>query len=190
MRHGIKSKHFNRDVNQRKALLRELVVSVVKYGTITTTLPKAKEARRIADKLIHKAQTDSVATRRVLHRFFGKRDVVNTLVERIAPAMSDRSSGFTSIKQAGIRRGDSAAMVSLSLINMPERTGTLKASAEGETATKKVTTKAKSSVKPKRVSRTPDAQIQQQARAKEAQTGVKGEQPKVMTRKTMAQGGK
>jgi large subunit ribosomal protein L17 len=140
MRHRIAHKHFNRDVNHRKALLKNLVRSLVEEGEITTTIEKAKETKRIADKLIHKALTDSVLTRRTLHTFFGRRDVVNTLVDRIAPAMKDRVSGFTRLLRVGQRRGDNASLVTLSLINKPEVTGTLKS---GKTHTHAEPVKAK-----------------------------------------------
>lgn len=194
MRHGIKSKHFNRDVKARKSLLRELVAAVVKEGQITTTMARAKEVRRVADRLIHQAQTDSVATRRSLHRFFGKRNVVNTLVDRIAPAMTDRVSGFTRITSAGTRRGDNASMVTLALVKAPAVVGTLKADksvkAESKTAAKpakKVAKKATSAKKPtKKVTRKPDAAIQQQTRADEAVTGLKGNAPIKTRAKTIA----
>jgi len=188
MRHGIKSKHFNRDVNSRKAMLRELVVNVVKHGQITTTLPKAKETRRIADRLIHKAQTDTVATRRILHRFFGKRDVVNTLVERVAPAMTNRVSGFTRITSAGTRRGDNAAMVTLALVIAPAVTGTLKSEKQRDVAATKTGAKKKSVAKKsvKKVTRQPDAAVEHQARADEAVTGLKGNAPIKTRAKTIA----
>jgi large subunit ribosomal protein L17 len=106
MRHRVTSKQFNRDTNHRKALLKNLVRSLIEEGLIVTTEAKAKETKRVADRIIHKAQTDSIATRRGLHRFFGQRDVVNTLVDRVAPAMKDRVSGFTTIAPMGNRRGD------------------------------------------------------------------------------------
>lgn len=184
MRHGIKAKHFNRDANQRKLLLRELVMSLVKYGQISTTMPRAKEVRRVADRLIHDAQTDSLATRRNLHRFFGKRDVVNTLVDRVAPVMGKRQSGFTRIVSVGTRRGDNAPMVTLSLVEMPEGMGSLKQVKAGTINTAETKKKkTKKTVKPvKKVSHQPDRQIQQQARAKEVQTGVKANAPTVPTR--------
>lgn len=126
MRHRIAHKHFNRDSNHRKALLKNLVRGLVLEGEVTTTVTKAKELKRLADKLFHKAQTDTISTRRNLHRFFGRRDAVNTLVERIAPAMSDRVSGFTRIVPAGLRRGDNAALATVSLVNKPATVGTLK----------------------------------------------------------------
>lgn len=126
MRHRSTVKKFNRDTKSRKALFKNLVRSLVEKGSITTTQAKAKEAGRIADKLIGKAKTDSVATRRTLHRFFGRRDVVNTLVERIAPEFKDRVSGFTRVKAVGVRRGDNTVMAELSLVAQPSDVGSLK----------------------------------------------------------------
>lgn len=126
MRHRIKDKKFNRDANSRKALFKNLVRSLVEKGSITTTQAKAKETKRIADKLIGKAKVDSIATRRNLHRFFGARDVVNTLVDKIAPQFEDRVSGFTRITKVGVRRGDNTTMAELSLIKKPETVGSLK----------------------------------------------------------------
>jgi large subunit ribosomal protein L17 len=126
MRHRIKDKKFNRNSNARKGLFKALVRSLVEHGSIETTHAKAKEIKRIADKLIGKAQTDTIETRRRLHRFFGLRDVVNTLVERIAPEFTDRISGFTTISKLGVRRGDNSSMVKLSLAKMPKDIGTLK----------------------------------------------------------------
>lgn len=126
MRHRSKVKKFNRDTKSRKALFKNLVRSLVETGSIVTTQAKAKEAGRIADKLIGKAKTDTVATRRVLHRFFGTRDVVNTLVEKIAPEFKDRVSGFTRVKKVGVRRGDNTVLAELSLVTQPATIGSLK----------------------------------------------------------------
>jgi len=126
MRHQSGTKHFNRDTNHRKMLIRNLVRSLVEHGEITTTEAKAKETKRWADRLINKAQTDTVETRRRLHRFFGTREVVNTLVERIAPAMGKRTSGFSRIARLGKRRGDNVELVTLSLVEHPKGIGTLK----------------------------------------------------------------
>ena len=103
-----------------------LVRSLVEHGSIETTEAKAKETRRLADKLISTAKNDSITTRRELHKFFGKRDAVNTLVDRIAPLMKKRDSGFTTLVKTGKRRGDNVAMFRLSLVEMPEKTGDLK----------------------------------------------------------------
>lgn len=121
MRHRVATKRLNRDTNHRKALLKNLVRALVETGSIVTTEVKAKETKRIADRLIHKAQTDTVAVRQQLHRVFGRRDVVNTLVDRVAPAMKDRVSGFTTLKLEGTRRGDNSDLYRLSLVTMPEK---------------------------------------------------------------------
>lgn len=116
MRHRKKTKTLGRDTKSRKALFRNLVRALVEHGYVETTEAKAKEIKRIADKLIGKAQNDTLATRRQLHSFFGKRDIVNTLVDRVAPAMKDRKSGFSTIERIGNRRGDNTELVKLSLV--------------------------------------------------------------------------
>ncbi|MBP7700670.1 50S ribosomal protein L17 [Candidatus Woesebacteria bacterium] len=136
MRHRSNVKHFNRDSKSRKALFKGLVRSLVEHGSIVTTESKAKEIKRISDKIIATAKVDSVATRRLLHRFFGRKDVVNSLVDRIAPEFSDKNSGFTSIAEVGLRRGDNTKLVKLSLTKMPSRMDTLRS--EGKKVEKKV----------------------------------------------------
>ncbi len=138
MRHRVATKTFNRDTKARGALLREMVRALVEHGSITTTLAKAKEIRRIADKLISKAKDGSLATRRVLHTFFGKRDAVNTLVDKIAPLFDTRDSGFTRIVRVGTRRGDNTDVVTLSLVTMPEQAGLTKTAAIKAAAAKTV----------------------------------------------------
>ena len=127
MRHRVSIKKFNRDTKSRKALVRNLVRSLVEHGYVVTSEARAKEIKRVSDKLFFRAKEDSLANRRQLHSFFGKRDVVNVIFERIMPLYVDRVSGFTRIEKVGIRRGDNTEVVKLSLVNQPERTGTLAA---------------------------------------------------------------
>jgi len=117
-------------------MLRNLVRSLIEVGTVTTTDSKAKELRRLSDRLIHKAQQGTLASRQLLHRFFGKRDVVNTLVDRIAPLMTDRVSGFTTLTKVGNRKGDNGKMLTVTLVKKPANLGSLKKST---TQTKPVT---------------------------------------------------
>lgn len=154
MRHRIAASHFNRDTLHRQALLRNLVRSLVENGHITTTQAKAKVVKKLTDKLVHRAQQNSVQARRVLHQFLGKRDVVNTLVDKIAPAFGKQTSGFVKITKAGIRRGDDATLATLSFA-ADIKLGSLKAPVEAKRrvaakkskpAVKKSTTK---SAKPK-----------------------------------------
>ncbi len=154
MRHRVKGNHFNRDTNNRKALLMNLVRSLIERGAITTTKGKATEVERLTNKMIAKAKNNTVETRRLLHKFFGKRDVVNTLVDKIAPLFTDRKSGFTTSADMGTRRGDNASLVKISLLKQPDTAGTLKAPKKPkvvkETKGKKVVAEKKSikSVKP------------------------------------------
>ncbi len=136
MRHRVQKNHFNRNTNERKALLKGLLRSLIEQGEIITTDGKAKEIKRLMDKLVYKAKTDTVENRRLVHRVFGRRDVVNTLFERIAPAMADRISGFTTTSRNGSRRGDSAQMVTLKFIAEIDRVGTLKSGKTYEAKTK------------------------------------------------------
>lgn len=126
MRHGVKAKHFNRDTKGRKALFKSLLVNLFQHGAVETTEAKAKQIKRLADKLIHRALPGTVQARRVLERFFGSRQVVNNLVDSVAPAMKDRQSGFTRITKLGNRRGDDASMVKLELVNKPVVAETVK----------------------------------------------------------------
>jgi large subunit ribosomal protein L17 len=141
MRHRVASKQLNRDTKHRESLFKNLLRELVEHGTITTTIAKAKAVKPMADKLITTAKEGSVNARRNLHQVFGKRDVVNTLVERVAPVFKDRTSGFTRITRMGVRSGDNATMVQLSWVEQAEVVGTLKAP-EKKTQPKKTSEKA------------------------------------------------
>lgn len=142
MRHRLKTKQFNRDTKERKALLKSLVSALVERGQIVTTKQKAKETKRIADKLIHKAQKGDLASRRVIHKFFGKRSFVNTLTDKIAPLFDKRVSGFSRITKVGTRRGDNTEMVRLELVKQPEANG-LKNTKDSKKVIKKTKTAKK-----------------------------------------------
>jgi large subunit ribosomal protein L17 len=144
MRHRVAKRHFNRDTKHRQAMIVNLVRSLIEQGEIKTTTEKAKEVRRWADKVVTKAKIGDLTSRRVLHRFFGKRDVVNTLVDRIAPLFADRKSGFTTKESLGKRRGDNASMTKLSLIVKPETVATLKNTSSDLSTAKNVITKSDS----------------------------------------------
>lgn len=149
MRHRNKDKKFNRDSKARRALFKGLVRSLVEHGSIVTTQAKAKEIKRLADKIIGKAKDDSLATRRLLHKFFGTRDVVNTLVDKIAPVFADRTSGFTTISDVGLRRGDNTQLSKLALATTVEAMGTLKPAVKKTVAQVKVVAPKKTVAKKK-----------------------------------------
>lgn len=179
MRHRVQKRHFNRDTNSRKALLRNLVRSLVETGEIITTITKAKEIKRISDKLIGKASNDTVATRRALHRFFGKKDAVNTLVDSVAPAMKDRKSGFTTISKIGKRRGDNSEMARLAFVTKPENSGLSKPKAEEKEV--KADKKVKAVVKKTEVKK-----VEKKSEVKkEEKTVKKASEPKKTNKKTV-----
>ncbi len=126
MRHRVKKSFFNRGTKHRQAMLRNGIRNLILHGKISTTMAKAKEFQRLSDKIIHQALDDSVASRRKLHQFFGKRDIVNTLVEQVAPVFKKRQSGFSRIIKQGRRRGDNAQMVKLELVVKRDEVGTFK----------------------------------------------------------------
>jgi large subunit ribosomal protein L17 len=147
MRHRVSKKHFNKDTKHRKAMFRGLVEALITHGEITTTESKGKEVKRISDKLIFKALKDDLSTRRRLHRFFGKRQPVNVLVDRVAPIMNDRIGGYSRVTKIGKRRGDNAKLVKVSLVVKPEKLGSMKSGIDYSNSKKKTTSRKKSKSK-------------------------------------------
>jgi large subunit ribosomal protein L17 len=139
MKHRVKAKHFNRDTQSRKALLRNSLRGLIEHGQIETSEGRAKEIRRLADKLISQAQKGDLATRRRIHRYFGKRDVVNTLFDQIVPAVAERKSGFCSLEKLANRRGDNMPVYRLSLLVEEKKWQSLKN--DKKKASKKIDTK-------------------------------------------------
>jgi len=123
MRHRVADKKFNRDANHRKAMFTGLLRNLTEHGEIVTTLAKAKAMKRLADQMVTRAKKDTVASRRTLHKRFGKRDVVSSLVDRVAPAMADRTSGYVKITPMGPRRGDNTPMASIAFVKKSEQQG-------------------------------------------------------------------
>jgi large subunit ribosomal protein L17 len=117
MRHLKSGRHFNRDHNARKALMRNLCTSLLEHGRITTTEAKAKELRRWVDRLITEAKADDVAARRRVARDISKDDVTDKLFSNLMPRLRDRPGGYTRIIRAGHRLGDAAPMVVIELVD-------------------------------------------------------------------------
>jgi large subunit ribosomal protein L17 len=116
MRHRVKGKKLSRDSAQRKALLRSLVTSFLEKERIRTTLPKAKAARPIAEKMITLGKNNSLHARRLALRYIYKRDVVKKLFDDIGPRFTERPGGYTRIVKIGPRAGDGAEMAILELV--------------------------------------------------------------------------
>ncbi len=121
MRHGRKIKKLGRKWAHRKALLRNLLGALFTHERIKTTVAKAKEARRLADRLITFAKENTLAARREVRRFLSDESLVHKLFNEIAPRLNDRKSGYTRIFRLGHRAGDAAEMVILELVARKEK---------------------------------------------------------------------
>ncbi len=115
-RHGYKGRKFGRETDQRTALTRGLMRSLFKYKSINTTLAKAKEIRRPAEKLITIAKKGDLASRRIVIARLDDETAGNMLVDVIAPQIK-RDSGYLKIERAGFRRGDNAEMAIISFVD-------------------------------------------------------------------------
>jgi len=115
-RHGYKGRKFGRETDQRRALLRALMCSLIKYQSITTTLARAKEIRRTTEKLITMARKGGLQNRRLLIARLGDIEVATLLIDVIAPQIK-RDSGYLRIERAGCRRGDNAEMGTISFVD-------------------------------------------------------------------------
>lgn len=107
---------LNRNFNQRKALWRIQLNSLITFGKITTTEAKAKEVKRLFDRLVSKAKENSVHIRRLLAAELASAKSANRLVDVIAPLFPDKKSGFTTSFKEKIRKGDGVTMVSVKLL--------------------------------------------------------------------------
>ena len=103
--------------DQRRAMLRNQVTSFLENGKITTTVTRAKETRSMAEKIITLGKKGTLAARRQALAYITKEDVVTKLFNEIAPKYADRNGGYTRIYKLGERRGDSAQMAILELVD-------------------------------------------------------------------------
>ncbi len=115
-RHGYKGRKFARETDQRLALTRGLMCSLIKYQSITTTLARAKEIRRSTEKLITLAKKGGLANRRLVIARLNDIEIADLLVDVIAPQIK-RDSGYLKIEHAGYRRGDNSEMGTISFVD-------------------------------------------------------------------------
>ena len=115
-RHGYKGRKFGRETDQRLALTRGLMCSLIMNASITTTLARAKEIRRSTEKLITLAKKGGLANRRLIIARLNDMDTAALLVDVIAPQIK-RDSGYLRIEHAGYRRGDNAEMGTISFVD-------------------------------------------------------------------------
>lgn len=123
MRHRKSGRKLGRTTSHREAMFRNMVTSLFEHERIVTTTPKAKEARRLADKMITLAKKGDLHARRQALSFIRSKDVVAKLFDVIQLQFVDRNGGYTRIIQTGVRQGDAAAMAILELVGYQEDVG-------------------------------------------------------------------
>jgi len=110
MRHAKRGRKLGRTTSHRLALFRNQIHSLVEHGRIVTTLPKAKELRRVAERVVTRGKTNSVPARRWVARWIPDRTMVKKVFDDLGPRFADRPGGYTRIVKLGPRRGDGAEM--------------------------------------------------------------------------------
>ena len=116
MRHRLSGRQLNRNSSHRQAMFRNMASSLVRHEIIKTTLPKAKELRRVVEPLITLAKTDSVANRRLAFARTRDSEVVGKLFTELGPRYLERAGGYTRILKCGLRAGDKAPMAYIELV--------------------------------------------------------------------------
>jgi large subunit ribosomal protein L17 len=120
MRHGNGLRKLNRTSEHRQAMLRNMCNSLLQHEAIKTTLPKAKELRRVVEPLITLAKVATVANRRLAFNRLRDRDMVTKLFNELGPRYNTRPGGYTRILKMGFRVGDNAPMAYVELVDRPE----------------------------------------------------------------------
>lgn len=119
MRHRKSGRKLGRNSSHRKAMFRNMATSLFRHETIKTTLPKAKELRRVAEPLITLAKEDGVANRRLAFSRLRDKEVVGKLFKELGPRFKERPGGYIRILKLGPRPGDAAPMALVMLVDAP-----------------------------------------------------------------------
>jgi len=119
MRHRKSGRQLNRNSSHRKAMFKNMAASLMQHEVIRTTLPKAKELRRVVEPLITLSKVDSVAKRRLAFARLRDRDVVTKLFNELGPRYKERPGGYIRILKCGFRTGDKAPMAIVELVDRP-----------------------------------------------------------------------
>ena len=119
MRHGKAHRKLNRTSSHRKAMFKNMATSLLRHEIIRTTLPKAKELRKIAEPLITLAKVSSVHNQRLAFSRLRDREIVGKLFGELGPRYNSRAGGYTRILKCGFRKGDNAPMAYVELVDRP-----------------------------------------------------------------------
>lgn len=120
MRHRLSNRKLNRTSSHRLAMLRNMTNSLLRHEVIKTTLPKAKELRRVAEPLITLGKTATLANRRLAFNRLRDREIVGKLFDELGPRFAQRAGGYLRILKCGFRVGDNAPMCIVELLDRPE----------------------------------------------------------------------
>ncbi|MEX0374142.1 50S ribosomal protein L17 [Spiribacter pallidus] len=119
MRHRKSGRKLNRNSAHRQAMFRNMSASLIEHEAIRTTLPKAKELRRVAEPLITLGRKDTVANRRLAFARLRNKEAVSKLFDELGPRYQERPGGYLRILKAGFRAGDNAPMAFVELVDRP-----------------------------------------------------------------------
>ena len=122
MRHRLGLRKLNRTSSHRLAMLRNMIGSLLRYEVIKTTLPKAKELRRVAEPILTLGKNPSVANRRLAFARLRDREMVTKLFDELGPRYATRNGGYSRILKFGFRKGDNAPMALIELLDRPSIT--------------------------------------------------------------------
>jgi large subunit ribosomal protein L17 len=120
MRHRVSNRKLNRTSSHRLAMLRNMANSLLRHEVIKTTLPKAKELRKVAEPLITLGKNGTLANRRLAFNRTRDRDVVVKLFDELGPRYAKRNGGYLRILKCGFRQGDNAPMALVELVDRPD----------------------------------------------------------------------
>jgi len=132
MRHGHGLRKLNRTSEHRQAMLRNLSTALLRYEVIRTTLPKAKELRRVVEPLITLGKKPTLANRRLAFDRIRDRDIVGKVFNELGPRYANRNGGYVRILKYGFRQGDNAPMALVQLMDRPEVTAEAPAAEEAK----------------------------------------------------------
>ena len=130
MRHRLGLRKLNRTSSHRLAMLRNMTVSLLRHEVIKTTLPKAKELRRVAEPILTLGKNPSVANRRLAFARLRDREMVSKLFDELGPRYATRNGGYSRILKFGFRNGDNAPMALVELLDRPEEAQPVEVAAE------------------------------------------------------------
>lgn len=132
MRHRKSGRKLNRTSSHRQAMFKNMATSLFEHELIKTTVPKAKELRKVAEKLITLSKVDSVANRRLAFSRLRNKEIVNKLFTELGVRYQDRPGGYLRILKCGFRAGDNAPMAYVELVDRPVRSAAVEVADDSE----------------------------------------------------------